>query len=534
LKRILRKKGNNYPFIFAFPKYLFIFHAQLSLPVILVVKKVLTPRVSRKAHPIFLWALLFLASPVLGQSEKELFGSGLSQIYLEIRSLKLQSANQKLTDFPQKGPAWAYLSHLSMVVELMVTEDPDLYAEFDNAHKQHLKMVESLPASTPWKGFLSSDMKLQRAFVKLKFGEDFSAGVQLRTAYLALKKNQLSFPNFLPQNKSFGLMQVMLGSVPEKYGWILKLLGMQGSISEGMHRLENLSISESIFAYEATLMLGMIEAYMLEQAANGITNLQNQLKSHPDDLLSRYILISILMKNHQSQEALIWLEKPIEAKGYLNFHFLNYLRAEANLQKGNYAQAKSLYQQFLENYKGRNFVRDAWYKLGLCFWLIDDKATSEKYFTQARVLGFSNSEADKNAEASLKIIQNANPAIMAARLAMDGGFFDKAEKGLYSIKTSELNGLRENVELAYRKGRLAQLQSKTEQAVSYFLKCIEMAGKEPWYYAPNAAYNMGKLYAAQGDKAKAKQYFELCLSYKNHEYKNSLDNKALTGLEKLN
>jgi TolA-binding protein len=534
LRRILRKKGNNYSFIFAFPKYLFIFHAQLSLPVILVVKKVLTPRVSRKVHPIFLWALFLLSSPIMGQTEKELFGAGLSQIYLEIRSLKLESANQKLANFPQKGAAWAYLSHLSMVVEIMVTEDITLYVDFDSAHKRYLKSVESLAASSPWKGFLSSDMKLQRAFVKLKFGEDFPAGVQLRAAFLSLRKNQLAFPDFLPQNKSFGLMQVMLGSVPEKYGWILKLLGMEGSVSEGMLRLQKLSSRESLFSFEAALMLGMIEAYMLEKPANGISLLQTQLKSQPDDLLSRFVLISIHMKNHQSAEALKLLGQPVDTNRYLDFHFFDYLRAEAHLQQGNYTQAENLYRKFLEKYTGRNFVKDAWYKLGLCLWLKGDKATAGRYFAQAQVRGFSNAEADKNADAGLKVIQRANATMMAARLAMDGGFFDKAEKGLYSIKASELNGLREQVELVYRKGRLAQLQANSAKAASYFVICIEMAGKEPWYYAPNAAYNLAKIYAEQGEKAKAKQFYELCLSYKNHEYKNSLDSKALSGLENLN
>jgi uncharacterized protein HemY len=44
---------------------------------------------------------------------------------------------------------------------------------------------------------------------------------------------------------------------------------------------------------------------------------------------------------------------------------------------------------------------------------------------------------------------------------------------------------------------------------------------------------MGYLAQEQKDYASAKKYFELALSYKRHEYKNSIDSKAKFALEQI-
>ncbi|MBY0425173.1 MAG: hypothetical protein K2Q22_06020, partial [Cytophagales bacterium] len=53
------------------------------------------------------------------------------------------------------------------------------------------------------------------------------------------------------------------------------------------------------------------------------------------------------------------------------------------------------------------------------------------------------------------------------------------------------------------------------------------------YFAPSACLYLGYIYMDKKDTQKAKLYFENVLFYKNHDYKNSLDNKAKAALDKL-
>jgi hypothetical protein len=50
------------------------------------------------------------------------------------------------------------------------------------------------------------------------------------------------------------------------------------------------------------------------------------------------------------------------------------------------------------------------------------------------------------------------------------------------------------------------------------------------YYAARAALQIGYIYEQRGDKMRAISFFEKCLSLKDHDYKNSLDQRAKAGL----
>jgi uncharacterized protein HemY len=67
----------------------------------------------------------------------------------------------------------------------------------------------------------------------------------------------------------------------------------------------------------------------------------------------------------------------------------------------------------------------------------------------------------------------------------------------------------------------------------YYEKTIEMNGNANWYFAPNACLQLGYLMLEENDVAAAEEYFEMALSYKKHEYKNSIDTKAKTALAQL-
>nr|HPI81275.1 hypothetical protein [Cyclobacteriaceae bacterium] len=54
-----------------------------------------------------------------------------------------------------------------------------------------------------------------------------------------------------------------------------------------------------------------------------------------------------------------------------------------------------------------------------------------------------------------------------------------------------------------------------------------------WYFAPNAALQLGYIARADHNLAEARRYFELALDYRDHPYKNSIDSKARSALDRL-
>jgi tetratricopeptide (TPR) repeat protein len=92
---------------------------------------------------------------------------------------------------------------------------------------------------------------------------------------------------------------------------------------------------------------------------------------------------------------------------------------------------------------------------------------------------------------------------------------------------------REKLEYLYRSARLYHKAGQVNEGITYYLKTIELSKDENYYFAPNSALQLGYIYLSRVEKEEAKKYFQLALSYKNYEYKNSIDNKAKAALNEL-
>ena len=77
------------------------------------------------------------------------------------------------------------------------------------------------------------------------------------------------------------------------------------------------------------------------------------------------------------------------------------------------------------------------------------------------------------------------------------------------------------------------MTGKADSALLYYRRAIDKGKDIPRYFAANSALESAKIYEAKGEKDKAKYYYNLCLSFPNHEYKNGLDQKAKAGLNRL-
>ena len=101
------------------------------------------------------------------------------------------------------------------------------------------------------------------------------------------------------------------------------------------------------------------------------------------------------------------------------------------------------------------------------------------------------------------------------------------------LNENTFNSEDDKTEYLYRMGRIYDETGKTDSALLLYSKAIDKGKDLPRYFAANSAIESAKIYEAKGDKEKARFYYNLCLSFPNHEYKNGLDQKAKAGLNRL-
>lgn len=458
------------------------------------------------------------------------FTENTAQAYAKVLSLQPEEALQSIPE-PQTAQE-LYIYGLAEAIELLITEDAEKFSVYEDLYENRIeKRARGTDADHL---FMQAELRLQWAFVYLKYGHEFDAALNLKQAYEIAESCKLKFPKYLAIKKTSGLLQIIIGSVPEKYNWVLSLLGIQGSIQNGLDELEAVRKSNSALAFEADLLFSLVQGFVFQQPDLAVKELRKLQEKEPDNNLVLFLGATLAIKNSQSEDALDMLNRLSESSQHFPIYYAEYLKGEIYLHKADYLNSITSYRWFINHYTGQNYIKDAYYKIGLCYWLNGNSSDALAIFKEAKTKGREESEADKYAGRSLAETEMPHVKLSKVRYYTDGGYYAEASRLAAAITPEELPTKRDQVEFQYRKARLAHKTNQLTTAKLFYQQTIAANGSENWYFAPNACLQLGYIAWEEKDKASAERYFLQALSYKKHEYKNSIDSKAKTALAQLN
>lgn len=488
----------------------------------------------KKAGPI---ACLFLCliTPLRASNPIWKFDPQLQKAYQAVLNLETDQAYSALAALNANTNPFhkIYVESFCETLDVLISEDEDKFQKIEANFRTRFKYLDSQKESAETL-FLNAELNLQRGFNYLNLGQEINAVWAIRTAYSQAEECLKKYPDFIPVKKTSGVIQVMIGSVPDKYNWFMSLLGMKGSVTKGQEQLQALRNSESSLSTEATILYFTIKGLINQQHEEATDGILKVLEEQPYNRLTLFLGVNMLMKNSQSEKALQLIRTLEEHPQGLPMYYIDYLKGEILLQKGEYTNAISAYQKFIKHYKSINFKKDSYYKISLCYWLQNNKEEAYKHFELAKKTGKDVAEPDRYANSQLKENIFPNPKILKVRLYTDGGYYPEAVSILKTIDEGSLSTEKEKAEYSYRKARLADKMGDLTLAKIYYTRTLKLAGTNPWYFAPNSALQLGYMAKSNNDIPTAKKYFELALSYKNHAYKNSIDGKAKSALDRLN
>jgi tetratricopeptide (TPR) repeat protein len=106
-----------------------------------------------------------------------------------------------------------------------------------------------------------------------------------------------------------------------------------------------------------------------------------------------------------------------------------------------------------------------------------------------------------------------NRLLTRARLQIDGGYYREALSTLNLFRSTPSTPLHDQLEEPYRRARAWHLLGRPDSARLFYARTIARAGNAPYYFAPQAALQLGYLYQAEGQLNTAKVYFQKALSY---------------------
>lgn len=462
------------------------------------------------------------------------FEPELLKAYQQVLNLQIEQAQSILAKLPPSINEWhkTYVASLCETLEVLITEDHKRFDQIDELFKDRLNKLQGEPPSAETL-FLQAELNLQRGFNFINLGEELNAVLAIRKAYNFTQTCLKKYPNFIPIKKTSGVIQVMVGSVPDKFHWLMSLLGMKGSVIVGQKQLQEVSHSKSSLSIEGTMLYYTIKGLINQQFSEAAKGILDCLKEQPDSRLLLFLGVNMLMKDSRSEEAYQLIQQLDQHNQGLHMDYIEYLRAEILLQKTEYNKAILAYQKFIKGYKSVSFKKDSYFKIGLCYWLLNNATQAKMNFEKAKVTGKDVAEPDQYAAKQLEDSYLPNPKILKVRFFTDGGYYQQAEEVLKTIYPSDLKSRREETEYYYRKARLAHKTGELTAAKIFYQQSIDMTSSNPWYFGANSALQLGYIAKDQKEYERARKYFELAISYKKHEYKSSIDGKAKSALEQL-
>lgn len=477
------------------------------------------------------------AQPTTGNENPELLTPASRRAYAEVLKLRLGPAREllrpELARTP-RAPAALLVANCADFVELVVSQDAGRYEALVGAQEVHLAALDGAPASA-LRDYARAEITLHLGLSQLLFKHLVMGGYHLRSGYHQMQAVVWRYPSFAPARKSLGVCEFAVGSLPEGYHWLLRLLGLSADVDVGLRNLALAAAQPGTFQTESQIYLTLIREGYYKKPDESLRLLEHLCAQQPDNLLFAYLLLSVNKRQHRGEAALAAYRARPTGPGYLALPYLRHMAADLLLYQGDYAASERENLAFLRDYRGQHYRKDAAFKLYLAAWLGGQPAAAvARYREQINQAGPADVEEDNYAQHYYHEAVALNPVLTRARLQSDGGYNAQALSTLRNFRATPATPWRDRIEEPYRRARAYQGLGRLDSAWFYFERTQTVAGpKAPYYFAPQAALQQGYLAQQAGKKAQARTYFTKALRYPWHEYKNSTDAKAILALREL-
>lgn len=486
--------------------------------------------------PFLITVLLLSCFSVSAQKVFE-FNSTCQQAYQEITRLKINNGLALVQKAREQNPDNLIPELLESYVDfyvLFLNEDPKEYAVRYPKFLERINLISEGPKSSPFYYYCLSMVRVHKAASAIKFGKMWDAGWDFKRAYSLIKDNKKQFPTFGPNDLIYGSLQAVTGTIPKGYKWLASIFGMKGSLTEGMKTVRGFMNSNDpwarVFFNEAAFIYPYLMFYIENKKEEALAFTQQRRLDLVNNHLHAYMAANLGINNKQSEYAENVILARNKSPEYLRTGVWDFELGFTRLYHLETQEAAKNLEAFVNNFKGKFYLKDAYQKLSWCYYLQGNMAKAEEARANVIKKGATDADADKQALKDAKSGKWPNMLLLKARLLSDGGYNNEATALLHGKSEDDFQKDEEKLEFAYRMARINDDLGRSDEAIRNYLVAINIGQNRKEYFAARAALQIGQIYEKKGQKALAITYYQKCIDMEDHEYKNSLDQRAKSGI----
>ncbi len=475
------------------------------------------------------------------------FNKNCQKAFLSIISLKFNEGNNLILREKVSNPKNCipyYLESYIDFLSVVISESSSSFEKFKSNKSLRLNNLGNGDKNSPYYLCCRAEIHLQNAYSKMIFKEYLSGAYEINKAYRLLEENHEKFPDFIPNYKSLGLLHAIIGTIPDDYKWVAKVINVRGTVNQGVIELSKVlvsALSEKKYEYlipESVFLLSFIQMNL--QNNSNTANRLMQIFKKPivnniviQNPLLTYCKANIAIKTGNNDKAISLLLACPKRKSYFYFYYLDYITGIAKLNRLDADSYKYL-NAYVSNFKGRSYVKSAYQKLAWYYLINGNKKKYKDYMSRILYRGDNLTDSDKQALKEAESGEIPNVHLLRSRLLFDGGYYSKAHRILLSKKPGEIcRNKKDKIEYTYRLARIYHELNKIEKAVSFYKMTIKNNANYKYYFAANSALQLGLIYEKQKNYSIAKEYYKKAISIETEEYKNSIQQKSKAGLERI-
>jgi hypothetical protein len=488
---------------------------------------------------LFLGLILFVGMNSSAQPKQYSWTDRSQQIYESITSLRIPEARKNIALERKANPSNLVnemLDSYADFYELFLNEDFSEYQKMNPHFEQRIKLFEAGPKNTPYYQYALGLEYLHKSIIAIRFDKIWEGAWDFRKSYFMFKDNRKTYPNFTPNDAYFGAITTVVGTIPKGYQWIANILGLSGKISEGNAIVLKYINSKDEYSKRCKNEALFIYPYLLMNFEGNQKKAFSFIESYPYDFkknqMHAYMAANLYLNHQQSNKALSIIQQVESNSNYLPLPFWNLELGYAYLNELKLDKAEKYLIDFTQSFKGKFYIKDAYERLSWIAYFQSDLKKAASYRKMVQTIGNQVTDADKQAFQNAKKGTWPNSTLLKARLLSDGGYQIQALNLLNGKSSNDFQIEADKTEFAYRLGRIHDLMGQDELAIKYYLSAIEKGEHQPEYFAARAALQIGNIYENKGQFSKALEYYNLCIEMKDHAFKNSLDQKAKSGIQR--
>lgn len=481
----------------------------------------------------------FLFSIETFAQDQFVWNARMELIYESITSLKIPEAKRLIVQEKKTNPgnlSTLLLDSYADLYQLFFTENKSEYQIFLKETEKRIDRVKSSSKQSPFYHYALGIFYLHKSVGAIRFDNTLEAALSFRKAYHYFKENASIHPAFGPNNLYLGILTSVLGTIPNNYQWVLKILGMGGSIAEGNGMVLKYIHDKSAYAKVCRNEALLIYPYLLMNFEGNGKKALEFLSSPAYDFkknhLHAFMSTNLHLNNQRAAKALSIANEIELSEQYLDIPFWHYEKGYAHLNQLQLTEANEAFLKFIQEFKGNFYVKDAYEKLSWIAYLQNDLKKAATYRQKILENGNLVTDADMSAQQNAKQQLWPNPILLKSRLLSDGGMQAQALKILSTAAPGSFKTEKDKTEYVYRLGRINDLIGNKDEALRNYAAAIEKGKLLKAYFASRAALQSGMIYEERKDWKNAERFYTICLDMKDHDYKNSLDQKAKSGLQR--